>query len=269
MNALTELFNPCRNRFFLLAGPCVVESESLCLSVAESLRNSCEKRQIPFVFKASYKKANRSSLGSFTGVGNREALQILAKVKQEIGVPIVTDIHTEAEAEWAAEVADILQIPAFLCRQTDLLAAAAKTGKIVNIKKGQFMSAQAMKYAVEKVRACENSQVMLTERGTTFGYTDLVVDFRSIEVMKQNNCPVILDVTHALQQPNQESGVTGGNPEWIPVLAKAGIAAGVDGLFIETHPNPQQALSDGKNMLPLNQMEPLLSIGVKVYQAIQ
>jgi len=269
MNVLTELFNSNRNRFFLLAGPCVLESESLCLSIAESLRNSCEKHQIPFVFKASYKKANRSSLNSFTGIGNREALQILAKVKREIGVPIVTDIHTESEAEWAAEVADILQIPAFLCRQTDLLAAAAKTGKIVNIKKGQFMSAQAMKYAVEKVRTCENSQVMLTERGTTFGYMDLVVDFRSIEVMKQNNCPVILDVTRALQQPNQESGVTGGNPEWISVLAKAGIAVGVDGLFIETHPNPQQALSDGKNMLPLNQMESLLSTCVKVYQAVQ
>lgn len=268
-NILKEIMNSKRSAFFLIAGPCVVENEKLCMDIAESLKKITAQLEIPYAFKASYKKANRSSLKSFTGIGNQEALNILAKVKRELELPIVTDIHTEEEASFAAEVADIIQIPAFLCRQTDLLIAAAQTGKIVNIKKGQFLSPESMVYAVDKVRISGNDKVMLTERGTTFGYTDLVVDFRGIDIMKKNHCPVILDVTHALQQPNQQSGVTGGVPMRIPTLAKAGIAAGIDGLFMETHPNPSQALSDGANMLPLDQMKPLLETLLKIDKVVR
>ena len=244
--------------FFLIAGPCVVEGEEITLFIAREIKKICEELEIPFYFKASYKKANRSSLNSFTGIGNQEALAVLAKVKADLDLPIVTDIHTEQEAAWAAQVADVLQIPAFLCRQTDLLVAAAKTGKIVNIKKGQFMSPEAMRFAVEKVRAAGNDQVLITERGTSFGYTDLVVDFRGIKELKKNDCPVVFDATHSLQQPNQPKGVTGGRPDLIETMAKAAVAVGYDGLFMETHPEPAKALSDGANMLPLNQLHDLL-----------
>lgn len=244
--------------FFLMAGPCVVEDENSPLRIAETLTEITSRLGVPFIFKASYRKANRSRLDSFTGIGDEKALRVLAKVKETFGVPVVTDIHAVEEVSMAAEVADVLQIPAFLCRQTDLLVAAAKTGKVVNIKKGQFLSGESMGYAADKVRLSGNNQVMLTERGTMFGYQDLVVDFRNIPVMQGFGVPVVLDVTHSLQQPNQASGVTGGKPELIGLLARAGIAVGVDGLFMETHPDPARALSDGANMLPLDQVEPLL-----------
>lgn len=254
--------------FFLIAGPCVVEGEEITLFIAREIKKICEELEIPFYFKASYKKANRSSLNSFTGIGNEEALAVLAKVKQDYGLPIVTDIHTEPEAAWAAQVADVLQIPAFLCRQTDLLVAAAKTGKIVNVKKGQFMSPEAMRFAVEKVRAAGNEQVLITERGTSFGYTDLVVDFRGIKELKKNDCPVVFDATHSLQQPNQPKGVTGGRPDLIETMAKAAVAVGFDGLFMETHPEPANALSDGANMLPLNQLRDLLVKLLRIRQVL-
>ena len=254
--------------FFLIAGPCVVEGEEITLSIAREIEKICAELEIPFYFKASYKKANRSSLNSFTGIGNDQALAVLAKVKADLDLPIVTDIHTEIEAAWAAQVADVLQIPAFLCRQTDLLVAAAKTGKIVNIKKGQFMSPEAMRFAVEKVRAAGNDQVLITERGTSFGYTDLVVDFRGIKEMKMNGCPVVFDATHSLQQPNQPKGVTGGRPDLIETMAKAAVAVGFDGLFMETHPEPSKALSDGANMLPLDQLHDLLVRLLRIRQAL-
>ncbi|MBR4536597.1 MAG: 3-deoxy-8-phosphooctulonate synthase [Bacteroidales bacterium] len=254
--------------FFLIAGPCVVEGEEITLSIAREIKKICAELEIPFYFKASYKKANRSSLNSFTGIGNDQALAVLAKVKADLDLPIVTDIHTEIEAAWAAQVADVLQIPAFLCRQTDLLVAAAKTGKIVNIKKGQFMSPEAMRFAVEKVRAAGNDQVLITERGTSFGYTDLVVDFRGIKEMKMNGCPVVFDATHSLQQPNQPKGVTGGRPDLIETMAKAAVAVGFDGLFMETHPEPSKALSDGANMLPLDQLHDLLVRLLRIRQAL-
>ena len=254
--------------FFLIAGPCVVEGEEITLRIAREIKYICDELDIPFFFKASYKKANRSSLHSFTGIGNEDALAVLNTVKEKLHVPIVTDIHTNEEAPWAAQVADILQIPAFLCRQTDLLVAAAKTGKTVNIKKGQFMSPEAMSNAVEKVREVGNPHVMLTERGTTFGYQDLVVDYRGVKAMKENNCPVVLDCTHSLQQPNQPSGVTGGRPDLIEIIAKAGVAVGFDGLFMETHPEPSKALSDGANMLPLDQLRLLLTKLVRIRLSI-
>lgn len=254
--------------FFLIAGPCVVEGEEITLRIATEIKQVCEHLNIPYLFKASYKKANRSSLHSFTGIGDDEALSVLAKVKRELNLPIVTDIHTAEEAKWAAEVADVLQIPAFLCRQTDLLVAAAQTGKYVNIKKGQFLSPEAMRFAVEKVRQSGNDQVMLTERGTSFGYQDLIVDYRGIKAMKENRCPVVLDCTHSLQQPNQSAGVTGGRPDLIEIIAKAGIAVGFDGLFMETHPDPSNALSDGANMLPLHELPSLLEKLVRLYQAL-
>lgn len=244
--------------FFLMAGPCVVEDETSPLRIAESLMETTSRLGIPFIFKASYRKANRSRLNSFTGIGDEKALKVLAKVKETFRVPVVTDIHAVEEAARAAEVVDVLQIPAFLCRQTDLLVAAAQTGKVVNIKKGQFLSGESMGFAVDKVRMSGNNQVMLTERGSMFGYQDLVVDFRNIPIMQSFNVPVVLDVTHSLQQPNQPSGVTGGKPELIGMMAKAGIAVGVDGIFMETHPDPAHALSDGANMLPLGQVEGLL-----------
>ncbi len=254
--------------FFLIAGPCVVEGEEITLRIAREIKAICSELGIPFLFKASYKKANRSSLHSFTGIGDEEALQVLRKVKETLDVPIVTDIHTEPEAAWAAEVADVLQIPAFLCRQTDLLLAAAKTGRFINIKKGQFLSPEAMRFAVEKVRDAGNSNVMVTERGTSFGYQDLIVDFRGIKALKENHCPVVLDCTHSLQQPNQPAGVTGGRPDLIETIAKAGVAVGFDGLFMETHPDPAHALSDGANMLPLDQAEPLLRKLIKIRKAV-
>lgn len=245
--------------FFLLAGPCVIEGEEMALSIAEHLKEICTKLQIPLVFKGSYRKANRSRLDSFTGIGDEKALKILAKVKETFDIPVVTDIHESCEAQMAAEYVDMLQIPAFLCRQTELLVAAAKTGKYVNIKKGQFLSPESMANAVNKVRAAGNNEVAVTDRGTTFGYTDLIVDFRGIPVMRDEcKCPVIMDITHSLQQPNQSSGVTGGLPSMISTIGKAAIAVGADGLFIETHPNPAVAKSDGANMLPLDKIESLL-----------
>lgn len=268
---LSELFKDKwnENNFFLLAGPCVVEGEEICLSIAEKIISICDKLNIPYAFKASYRKANRSSISSFTGIGDQNALGILQKVKDTFGVPIVTDIHTEEEAAMAAEVADILQIPAFLCRQTTLLQAAAKTGKVVNIKKGQFLNAQSMSFAAKKVADSNNSKIMLTERGTTFGYEDLIVDYRSIPIMQQTGYPVLLDCTHALQKPNQTSGVTSGQPEFVETIAKCGIAAGANGLFIETHPDPSNAKSDGANMLNLNKLEDLLVTLVNIKNAIQ
>ena len=257
-----------QRNFFLIAGPCVVEGEEITLRIAREIKAICEELDIPYLFKASYKKANRSSLRSFTGIGNEEALAVLKKVKTEYNLPIVTDIHTEEEAEWAAQVADVLQIPAFLCRQTDLLVAAAKTGKYVNIKKGQFLSPESMRFAVEKVRDAGNPRVMVTERGTSFGYQDLVVDFRGVKALQENHCPAVLDCTHSLQQPNQPKGVTGGRPDLIETIAKAGVAVGFDGLFMETHPDPQHALSDGANMLPLDELKPLLEKLLKIRNAI-
>jgi 2-dehydro-3-deoxyphosphooctonate aldolase (KDO 8-P synthase) len=254
--------------FFLMAGPCVVEGEQLCFDIACKIKEISEKHQIPFIFKASYRKANRSRLDSFTGIGDQKSLEILSKIGKELSLPVVTDIHTAEEAELAAAYVDVLQIPAFLCRQTDLLVAAANTGKYVNIKKGQFLSPSSMKHAVEKVRQAGNQNIILTERGTTFGYGDLIVDFRGIPEMQKNKVPVVLDVTHSLQQPNQESGVTGGRPDMIETLAKAGIAAGADGLFIETHPDPSKALSDGANMLTLDQLESLMEKLIRIKKAL-
>ncbi|MFA9390284.1 MAG: 3-deoxy-8-phosphooctulonate synthase [Prolixibacteraceae bacterium] len=245
-------------QFLMLAGPCVIEGETMALEIAEKLVSLSEKFKIPYIFKGSYRKANRSRLDSFTGIGDEKALKILRKVATTFSIPVVTDIHTASEAELAAEFVDVLQIPAFLCRQTDLLEAAAKTGKTVNIKKGQFLSAESMQHAVQKIRENGNNKVMLTERGNSFGYQDLIVDYRGIPVMQKNNCPVILDITHSLQQPNQASGVTGGQPQLIETIARAGISIGVDGIFVETHQDPSLAKSDGANMLKLDKMESLL-----------
>ena len=259
-----RLFDRNKTNFFLLAGPCVVESREMVLDLAREIKNITSRLSIPFVFKASYKKANRSSLDSFTGIGDEEALEILAEVKSDTGVPVVTDVHSPEEATRAGKIVDVLQIPAFLCRQTELLQAAAQTGCVVNIKKGQFMSPEAMAFAVDKVVQSGNDYPMLTERGTTFGYHELLVDMRSIPIMQEIGFPVILDCTHANQQPNQTEGKTGGRPRFIHTLARAGVAVGVDGLFIETHPEPSRALSDGANMLPLSELEPLLSVLVKI-----
>jgi len=259
-NSLTDyLSSSPTGNFFLLAGPCVIEGEEMALDIAERVLSLTSALSIPYVFKGSYRKANRSRIDSFTGIGDLKALTILRKVRDTFGIPVVTDIHTAEEAAIAAEYVDILQIPAFLCRQTDLLVAAARTGKMVNIKKGQFLSPSAMRHAVQKIRDAGNSQVAVTERGTTFGYQDLIVDYRGIPEMQKNGCPVILDVTHSLQQPNQDAGVTGGRPDMIETVARAGIAVGVDGIFIETHQNPAVAKSDGANMLPLDRMGQLLS----------
>lgn len=253
--------------FFLLAGPCVIEDEETPFRIAEYITDITDRLQIPYVFKASYRKANRSKLDSFTGIGDEKALHILGMIREQYGVPVVTDIHTPDEAEKAAKYADILQIPAFLCRQTELLVAAAETGLTINIKKGQFLSPYAMKYAAQKVIDSGNSRVLLTERGTSFGYSDLIVDMRSIPIMQKTNLPVVLDITHSLQQPNQSSGVSGGQPEMIETIAKAGIAAGVDGIFIETHPDPGEAKSDGTNMLQLDKIEALLKKLLAIHQA--
>lgn len=264
---LNTLNHTDTGNFFVIAGPCVVEDAESPLRIAERLVETCDRLQIPYFFKASYKKANRSRLDSFSGIGDQEGLAVLQKVKETFGVPIVTDIHAEEEAAFAADVADVLQIPAFLCRQTSLLKAAAETGKVVNVKKGQFLSPEAMSHAVEKLRCFGNDDVMLTERGTTFGYQDLVVDYRSIPIMKRNNVPVVLDITHSLQRPNQAAGVTGGNPEMIDTIARAGVAAQCDGLFMETHPNPAEAKSDGANMLRLDKVEDLLKTLLRIHQA--
>jgi 2-dehydro-3-deoxyphosphooctonate aldolase (KDO 8-P synthase) len=265
---IQELIPDKGGNFFLLAGPCVIEGEDMALRIAERIVNITDRLHIPYVFKGSYRKANRSRLDSFIGIGDEKALKVLRKVHETFGVPTVTDIHTNDEAIMAAEYVDILQIPAFLCRQTDLLIAAARTGKIVNIKKGQFLSPGAMKFAADKVTESGNPNVMITERGTTFGYQDLIIDYRGIPLMKTFGHPIILDVTHSLQQPNQASGVTGGMPELIETVAKAGIAVGADGLFIETHENPAVAKSDGANMLKLDLLEDLLIKLVRIKEAI-
>lgn len=258
-----------RRNFFLLAGPCVIESEETALKVAEHLISVTDRLGIPYVFKGSYRKANRSRIDSFTGIGDEKALNILRKVSEHFNIPVVTDIHEAREADMAAEYVDILQIPAFLCRQTDLLTAAAHTGRGVNIKKGQFVSPQSMRFAVEKVRAAGNNNVAVTDRGTMFGYGDLVMDMRSYPIMRNEcGCPVIADVTHSLQQPNSSSGVTGGQPEMIATLAKCAIAAGADGIFMETHPEPAMAKSDGANMLPLDKADRLLEELVQLRSVI-
>ena len=254
--------------FFLMAGPCVVEDEESPSRIAGTLAELCQRYDIPFIFKASYRKANRSRWDSFTGIGDEKAMNVLSKIRDTYDIPVVTDIHAVEEAVMAAQVADILQIPAFLCRQTDLIEAASKTGKVVNIKKGQFISGEGMGFAVEKVRRLGNDKVMLTERGSMFGYQDLVIDYRNIPVMQGFGVPVVLDVTHSLQRPNQACGVTGGRPELIATIAKAGIAAGADGIFMETHPEPSKAKSDGANMLKLNLVEPLLQQLVRIKQAL-
>jgi 2-dehydro-3-deoxyphosphooctonate aldolase (KDO 8-P synthase) len=270
-NFLTGIFeaqsyNPAN--FFLIAGPCVVEGEPLVMEVAGTVAAICKRLEIPYVFKASYRKANRTSAGSFTGIGDEAALQLLQKAGAAAGVPTTTDIHAHEEAALAARFVDILQIPAFLCRQTDLLLAAAETGKIVNVKKGQFLSGASMKFAVEKIQNSGNNKVILTERGNTFGYQDLVVDYRNLPIMAAHGVPVVMDCTHSLQQPNQTSGVTGGNPAMIETIAKAAIATGANGLFIETHPDPANAKSDGANMLRLDLLEALLEKLVRLRAAV-
>ena len=254
--------------FFLMAGPCAIESEAMAIEIAEKILNITNKLEIPFIFKGSYRKANRSRLDSFTSIGDLIALEILKKVGERFNIPTATDIHSAEETAIAAQYVDVLQIPAFLCRQTDLLVSAAKTGKVVNIKKGQFLSPESMIHAITKVKESGNNSVMLTDRGTMFGYQDMVVDFRGIPTMQEFGVPVILDITHSLQKPNQNSGITGGRPSMIETIAKAGIATGIDGLFLETHPNPAQSKSDGANMLKLDKLEDLLTKLVKIRKAL-
>jgi 2-dehydro-3-deoxyphosphooctonate aldolase (KDO 8-P synthase) len=268
MLQIEKLKHTNSNNFFLMAGPCAIEGEDMALRIAEKIVELTNKLQIPYIFKGSYRKANRSKGGSFTGIGDEKALKILAKIGQTFDVPTVTDIHESDEAAMAAAYVDVLQIPAFLCRQTDLLIAAAQTGKVVNVKKGQFLSAGSMKFAVEKIIESGNNRVILTDRGNTFGYQDLIVDYRGIPEMRSFGVPVVMDCTHSLQQPNQSSGVTGGKPELIATIAKAAIAVGADGLFIETHPDPANAKSDGANMLNLALLEDLLVKLIRVRQAI-
>lgn len=256
------------DNFFLIAGPCVVEDEALLMEVAEKVSGICKRLGIPYIFKSSYRKANRTSASSFTGIGDDNALHLLQKTGKHFGLPVTSDVHAHDETAEAARYIDVLQIPAFLCRQTDLLLAAGETGKIVNVKKGQFLSGHSMKFAVEKIKSTGNNKIMLTERGTTFGYQDLVVDYRNIPWMQEQNVPVVMDCTHSLQQPNQTSGITGGNPQLISTIAKAAIATGADGLFIETHPNPAKAKSDGANMLHLSLIEDLLEKLVKLRKAV-
>lgn len=269
MFEIPKLKHTDSGNFFLMAGPCAIEGEEMALQIAERLLEITDRLQVPLIFKGSYRKANRSRLDSFTGIGDEKALRILQKVSQTFDVPTVTDIHEAHEAAMAAEYVDVLQIPAFLCRQTDLLVAAAMTGKVVNIKKGQFLSGDAMRFAVDKVRESGNDKVILTDRGNSFGYSDLVVDFRNIPEMQATGAPVVMDVTHSLQQPNQSSGVTGGKPALIETISKAAIAVGADGLFIETHPQPSVAKSDGANMLPLDQLEGLLEKLIRIRQAVR
>ncbi len=268
LKALDTLKHKDSTNFFLLAGPCAIEGEEMAFEIAEQIKKICDRLEIPFIFKGSFRKANRSRLDSFTGIGDEKALKILQKIGNHFNIPTVTDIHSAEDAKMAAAYVDVLQIPAFLCRQTDLLVAAAKTGKAVNIKKGQFLSAESMQFAAQKIIDSGNPNIAVTDRGTMFGYQDLIVDMRAIPTLQSLDLPVILDVTHSLQQPNQSSGVTGGKPQLIETIAKAGIAAGADGIFIETHPNPSIAKSDGANMLPLNQLEGLLERLVRVRRAI-
>ena len=268
LNRIPNIKHADSDMFFLIAGPCVVEDADMMKTVAETACRITDRLGIPYIFKASYRKANRSRLDSFSGIGDEKALKLLADIRRGFGVPVVTDIHNPEEAAMAAEYVDVLQIPAFLCRQTDLLVAAAKTGKVVNIKKGQFLAPEAMSFAAGKVRDAGNPNVMLTDRGTTFGYYDLIVDMRGIPAMQKLGYPVVMDITHSLQQPNQTSGVTGGQPEMIETIARASVAAGVDGLFIETHPNPAVAKSDGANMLALDRLEALLERLARIRQAI-
>jgi 2-dehydro-3-deoxyphosphooctonate aldolase (KDO 8-P synthase) len=263
-----HLHHTDEDNFFLIAGPCVVESEEITFKIAHKMQQITTRLGIPFIFKASYRKANRTRIDSYTGPGDELALRLLHKIGKELNLPLLTDIHESHEAAIAAEYVDVLQIPAFLCRQTDLLVAAAKTHKVVNVKKGQFLSPEAMNFAVKKIIDSGNSNVMLTERGTTFGYTDLVVDYRGIPIMRSTGYPVIMDITHSVQQPNQVSGVTGGRPELIATIAKAAIASGADGIFLETHPNPKEALSDGANMIHLDNVEELLHDLIRVRKAI-
>jgi len=267
LHLIPKLKHTDSSNFFLLAGPCAIEGEDMALRIAEHILNITDKLQVPFIFKGSFKKANRSRIDSFTGIGDEKALEILNKVSTSFDIPTVTDIHKESDAALAAEYVDVLQIPAFLVRQTDLLVAAAKTGKVVNLKKGQFMSPESMQHAVQKLKDSGNDQVMITDRGTMFGYQDLVVDFRGLPTMR-SYAPTVLDVTHSLQQPNQSSGVTGGRPEMIETIARAGIVNNVDGLFIETHFNPSQAKSDGANMLDLDLLEGLLTRLVQIRKTI-
>jgi 3-deoxy-8-phosphooctulonate synthase len=264
---LSNISHKDSKNFFLIAGPCAIESEDMAMRIAETVIKITDKYKIPYIFKGSFKKANRSRVDSFTGIGDEKALQILKKVGETFNIPTTTDIHENAHAELAAQFVDILQIPAFLVRQTDLLVAAAKTNKVVTLKKGQFLSPEAMKFAVQKVKDSGNDKTAIIERGNSFGYTDLIVDYRGIPIMKQY-APVILDITHSLQQPNQESGVTGGRPELIETIAKAGIAVGADGIFLETHPNPSEAKSDGANMLQLDKLDNLLAKLTKIREAI-
>jgi 2-dehydro-3-deoxyphosphooctonate aldolase (KDO 8-P synthase) len=268
MNELFHNQQYNKNNFFLIAGPCITESEEIVMEIAKKVSAICKRLEIPYIFKASYRKANRTSANSFTGIGDEASLKIIQKVGQTLSIPTTTDIHAHEEAAMAAAYVDVLQIPAFLCRQTDLLIAAAKTGKIINVKKGQFLSGPSMKFAVDKIKQAGNDKVWLTDRGNTFGYQDLIVDYRNITWMKEIGVPVIMDCTHSLQQPNQTSGVTGGNPSLIETIAKAAVATGADGLFIETHPNPAEAKSDGANMLRLDLLEPLLEKLVRVRAAI-
>ena len=268
LNALNNLKHTDSNNFYLLAGPCAIEGEEMAFEIAEKIKEVTDKLKIPFIFKGSYRKANRSRLDSFTGIGDEKALKILKKVGEHFNIPTVTDIHSAEEAAMAAKYVDVLQIPAFLCRQTDLLVAAAKTGKAVNIKKGQFISAESMQFAAQKVIDSGNSNIAITDRGTMFGYQDLIVDMRTIPAVQNLGFPVVLDITHSLQTPNQNTGVTGGKPQLIETIAKAGIAAGANGIFLETHPNPAVAKSDGANMLPIDQLEDLLTKLVRVRKAI-
>ncbi|MFP4065674.1 MAG: 3-deoxy-8-phosphooctulonate synthase [Bacteroidales bacterium] len=270
-NILNDIFSkptPSDGPFFLMAGPCVLENEEMGFQIADEINRITNNLGIPYIFKASYKKANRTRMDSFTGIGDEKALELLGMIGAKFNIPVVTDIHSPDEARLAAPHVDVLQIPAFLCRQTDLLIAAGNTGKVINIKKGQFLSPSSMKFAAEKIRNTGNNHIFLTERGTTFGYGDLVVDFRGIPTMQETKLPVVLDVTHSLQQPNQGDGVSGGLPDMIGTMARAGIAAGADGLFIETHPEPGKALSDGANMLPLGQLEELLERLLKIRDAL-
>ncbi len=264
IKTIPQIRHTASGNFFLIAGPCVIESRELCFEIAEKIIKITDRLEIPFIFKSSYKKANRSRSDSFTGIGDKAGLEVLKDVRRELKIPVLTDIHTAEEAYFASQYTDVLQIPAFLCRQTDILVAAAKTGKVVNIKKGQFLSPESMKFAADKVVQAGNNQVMLTDRGVMYGYNDLVVDFRGIPEMKKMGYPVILDITHSLQQPNQNTGVTGGKPELIETMARAAIAVGADGLFLETHPEPMMAKSDGANMLRLDLLEKLLEKLVKI-----
>lgn len=266
--SLYEKLKDRKDGFFLMAGPCVIEDERMPFEIAERLVDITKRLGLEFIFKASYRKANRSRLDSFTGIGDEKGLKILGEIREKYNIPVVTDIHSAEEAERAARFVDVIQIPAFLCRQTDILVAAAKTDKVVNIKKGQFLSPEAMRFAMDKVADSGNEKIVLTDRGTMFGYHDLIVDFRSIPIMKSFGVPVVMDITHSLQQPNQSSGVSGGMPEMIASIAKAAIAVGADGIFMETHPDPKTAKSDGANMLSLSEVENLLSTLLKIRKAL-